>query len=265
MKPITIEHMDLKQIADSGQCFTWRELSPGRYAIEAFGRCLEAEQKGNQFFFSCDEEEFEEVWRDYFDLNTDYGRLKEQLDPEDAYLRAAAEYGWGIRVLRQDLWEVMVCFLISQNNNITRIRNSIRGLCETYGQRRETEYCAFPQPDELTEAAAADFERLGLGYRAKYLKALVENMKDGGLEQLRQKLSQADDEAAREELMSIYGIGKKVADCICLFGLHRQDMFPADTHINKVVNTYYNGSFPFGRYQGMLGVIQQYLFYYDLK
>ena len=267
--PMVIEHMDLAQIADSGQCFTWIGLGGGCYAIEALGRCLVARQEEDRFFFSCSEQEFQEVWRDYFDLERDYGALKRRVDPEDAYLRAAVEYGGGIRVLKQDLWEVMVSFVISQNNNISRIRNSIRGLCAEYGRRMpltgDRFYYTFPQPEELAAAEEADFTRLGLGYRAKYMRALAADMKEGGLAQLKGELEAADDEKARERLMSIYGIGKKVADCICLFGLHRTGMFPVDTHIRKIIDANYAGGFPCERYGSDLGIIQQYLVYYDLK
>ncbi|WP_130861120.1 DNA-3-methyladenine glycosylase family protein [Bacilliculturomica massiliensis] len=267
--PIVIEHMDLAQIADSGQCFTWTRLDEGCYAIQALGRCLVAVQEGDRFFFSCSEDEFRQVWSHYFDLERDYGQLKRRIDPEDAYLRAAVEYGGGIRVLKQDLWEVMVSFLISQNNNIGRIRNSIRGLCGEYGRKMPMDggrfYYAFPRPEELAAAGEADFIRLGLGYRAKYLKALTEDMKDGGLAQLKGELDGADDETAGERLMSIYGIGKKVADCICLFGLHRTGVFPVDTHIKKIIAGNYAGNFPYERYGSELGIVQQYLFYYHLK
>lgn len=260
MKPITIEHMDLKQIADSGQSFRWKESGDNRYTIEAFGKSLTAEQRGQQFSFSCGEAEFQEVWSNYFDLGRDYGAVKERIDPADEYLCSAAAYGSGIRVLRQDLWEVMVCFLISQNNNISRIKNSIGGLCQVYGKNQ-----SFPRPDDLAGGSAQDFERLGLGYRGKYLAALAEQMSGGGFEELSWTLLAADDEGARAELMTLYGVGRKVADCICLFGLHRDDMFPADTHINQIIAAHYGGDFPYKRYAGSLGVIQQYLFYYHLK
>lgn len=260
MFTITIPDMDLAQIAASGQCFTWRRLEERAFLISSRGRTLTAAQAGDTFTFSCSEAEFDRHWRDYFDLSTDYAAVKAAVDPADPCLTAAAAFGGGIRILRQDLWEVMVSFLISQNNNITRITRSVQALCETYGPAG-----AFPRPDDLAGIPAAEFEALGLGYRASYLAALVETMAGGGLEELEEALECCGDGEAAGLLATLHGVGKKVADCILLFGLHRVDFFPLDTHIKKILARYYPGGFPFERYRGSLGVLQQYLFYYDLK
>ena len=255
-----ISHMDLDQIAASGQCFTWRRLEDGGYLIPSAGRTLTARQAGESFTFSCTEEEFEGYWHHYFDLSTDYAAIQAAIDPTDPCLCAAAAFGRGIRVLRQDLWEVMVCFLISQNNNITRITRSVHALCETYGRNG-----TFPRPDDLLAGTEQDFTALGLGYRAKYLAALAQSMSGGGLDALAERLSACSDEDAASALTELYGVGKKVAHCILLFGLHRADFFPLDTHIKQVLARHYPDGFPFGRYSGSLGILQQYLFYYDLK
>lgn len=260
MVSVRIPYMDLNQIAASGQCFTWRPLDGGGYLISSGGRSVTAWQMKDIFTFSCTEDVFDHHWRDYFDLSTDYAAIQATIDPADLCLSAAAAFGCGIRVLRQDFWEVMVCFLISQNNNIARITQSVRVLCETYGRSG-----AFPRPDDLLGASEADFTSLGLGYRAKYLTALAQTMGGGALEELEDALSTCDDEEAAGVLTSLYGIGKKVADCILLFGLHRVDFFPLDTHIKQILAGYYPGGFPFSRYRGSLGILQQYLFYYDLK
>lgn len=260
MVTLYIPYMDLSQIAASGQCFTWRALEEGGYLISSRGRSVTARQSGERFTFSCTEEEFDRHWRGYFDLDTDYAAIQAAIDPADLCLSAAASFGRGIRVLRQDFWEVMVCFLISQNNHIARITRSVRALCQTYGHAG-----AFPRPDELLGADEADFIALGLGYRAKYLTALAHTMSGGGLEELEEALSVCDDESAVAALTALYGIGKKVADCILLFGLHRADFFPLDTHIRQILARHYPGGFPFDRYKGCLGILQQYLFYYDLK
>ena len=269
MEPIVIPYMDLQRIAASGQCFTWEILDGGAYAIRAGGRYLEARQEGERFWFSCTGTEWEAYWKRYFDLETDYGAMLRAADPADEYLEAALRCASGVRILRQELWEVMVSFLISQNNNITRIGRSVTGLCERYGRALPKPggagcYRAFPSPDELAGATAADFAALGLGYRARYLEALVQRMRDGGLESLERRLAEADDEAAIAEFMTFYGVGRKVAECICLFGLHRLECFPIDTHIRKALALHYPEGFPRGRYQGFSGVLQQYIFYYDL-
>lgn len=262
---LRIPHMDLAQIAESGQCFTWRALAPGRYAVAASGRRLECAQAGDSFTFSCTRGEWDAFWADYFDLGTDYGAIKAAIDPDDPCLTAAARAGWGIRVLRQDFWEVAVSFLISQNNNITRIKRSVTGLCEAYGRPIGPDAWSFPRPDDLAGVPEAAFQALGLGYRAKYLAALAGRMAHGGLEEFLAPLAGAEPEEARRALLTLYGVGGKVADCILLFGLHRVDAFPVDTHIRQLLARHYPGGFPYGRYRGFLGILQQYLFYYDLK
>lgn len=262
---LRIPHMDLAQIAESGQCFTWRAPGPGRYAVAASGRYLECAQAGDAFTFSCTRGEWEAFWADYFDLGTDYGAIKAAIGPGDPCLTAAARAGWGIRVLRQDVWEVAVSFLISQNNNITRIKRSVEGLCAAYGRPIGPDTWSFPRPDDLAGVPEADFQALGLGYRAKYLAALAQQMADGALEEFLAPLAGAKPEEARRALLTLYGVGGKVADCILLFGLHRVDAFPVDTHIRQLLARHYPGGFPYDRYRGFLGILQQYLFYYDLK
>lgn len=260
MFTVTIPDMDLEQIAASGQCFTWRRLGDGSFFIPSRGRTLTAAQAGDTFTFSCGAAEFDRHWRGYFDLSTDYAAIKAAIDPADPCLTAAAAFGGGIRVLRQDLWEVMVSFLISQNNNITRITRSVQAICDAYGPAG-----AFPRPDDLAGIPPAEFEALGLGYRAGYLAALAEAMAGGGLEELEETLECCGGEEAAALLPTLRGVGRKVADCILLFGLHRVDFFPLDTHIKKILARHYPGGFPFERYRGSLGILQQYLFYYDLK
>ena len=260
----TIPHLDLAQIAASGQCFTWGRGAAGSWTIPAGERLVTACQRGEELTFSCDMAEFDAFWAGYFDLDTDYGALKASVDPADRYLTAAVAHGGGIRILRQDFWEVLVSFLISQNNNITRSTRSMALLRERYGKSTGG-FRAFPRPDGLTGVSEADFRDVGLGYRAKYLTWLSRELAGGGLEALERTLSDAGDEEAERTLMGLYGVGKKVADCVCLFGLHRTDFFPVDTHIRQVLDRHYPGGFPRERYRGGLGILQQYMFYYDLK
>lgn len=153
----TIDNFKISQICDSGQCFrmTRREddSGGGRYSVIASGRYLEVRQQGKECVFDCSEEEFEDFWKEYFDLDTDYSFYISQINPNDSYLKEAAQFGDGIRILRQDLWEMIVSFLISQQNNIVRIRRCIENICECYGEpktnfRGET-YFTFPEPEKL--------------------------------------------------------------------------------------------------------------------
>lgn len=264
---ISINYFNLDQIAASGQCFSWIKLGEQQYAIESAGRYVEAKLTGSQLSLSCNQQDYEAFWQGYFDLATDYGVFLRRISIQDACLTEAARYGSGVRILRQDLWEMMVSFLISQNNNIPRITGCLRRLRETYGHPLPDAPAigfAFPRPDELAGATEDDFRALGLGYRARYLAAMVQRMKDGGLENLIRSLAESNDDAVRETLLSFTGIGRKVADCIALYGLHRLDMFPVDTHIKGILARHYPDGFPFDDYTGCRGVMQQYLFYADL-
>ncbi len=267
--PVTIpvNHFNLDQIAGSGQCFSWVRLDEGRYAIESAGRYVEAAQEGNALFLSCEKAVYNDFWKGYFDLDTDYGAFLRRIPAADACLTSAARYGAGVRILRQDLWEIMVSFLISQNNNIPRIIGCLQRLRKTYGRplsKTSKVSAAFPRPDELAGASEADFRALGLGYRARYLAAMTQRMKDGGLDELAGILKAQNDDQVRERLLSFTGVGRKVADCIALYGLHRLDMFPVDTHIKGILAHHYPSGFPFDEYNGCRGVMQQYLFFADL-
>ncbi|MDO5423523.1 MAG: DNA glycosylase [Eubacteriales bacterium] len=297
---------DPAQIAQSGQCFRMEETAQGCWRILAADRAVELRRDGDEWVLSCGEEAFEGFWRSYFDLDTDYGAFLERIDPEDAYLREAAEFGKGIRILRQDLWEMIITFLITQQNHIPRIRRCIQNICERYGEEKTAEwswtpagdsrlavdsapatgrpkaiqgqrpasggpepaqgsplrYHAFPTPEALARATEEDLRACNLGYRAKYLIRTAQTIVNGGLDL--QALPSLDCAAAKQELLKLYGVGEKVADCICLFGLHHLEAFPVDTHIRQAIAAHYPDGFPAERYRGFEGVMQQYLFFYHL-
>ena len=274
---ITIEngHFSVRQICESGQCFRLTFLEEVkdedgrvslRYGLPAFGKYLKIDQCGQCVSLSCPEEEFESVWKSYCDLEEDYGRLISSIDPEDAYLCRAAEFGSGIRILRQDLWEMIISFIISQQNNIKRIRHCIDLICQRYGEKKADDegnvYYAFPTPKALMDADLKELYACNLGYRSRYVKetAAAVCMGDVSLDAIR---GMAYREAVAE-LSRLCGVGAKVANCICLFALHHTDAFPVDTHINKVLKEQYPQGFPFERYAGYGGSLQQYIFYYDL-
>lgn len=271
MVAVTREHFSIGQICESGQCFRLRKLEGAgkpeeKYILTAFGRYLEIEQKKNEVFFDCTQEEYEQVWKRYFDLEEDYGRIIEMIDERDAYLLRAAEYGSGIRILRQDLWEMIVSFIISQQNNIKRIQKCIDLLCQKYGEEKYTEkggsYYDFPKPEALAKTELEDLYACNLGYRSRYIHDTAESVSRGEVDLAR--LKEMSYRAAKAELMKLRGVGVKVAECVCLFGLHKTEAFPVDTHINKVLCQQYPQGFPFERYKGYEGTLQQYIFYYDL-
>ena len=227
------------------------------------------------------EEEFRRFWYDYLDLGRDYGKIKRSLGRGDAAMRRAIRAGQGIRILNQDLWETMISFIISQNNNIPRIKGCIEALCRELGEAADVpdEFRPFveseklysiPRPEVLAELTRQDLECCRLGYRAPYLIETARQVLDrGGMETVERYLQKAEDPVA--ELTYFAGVGPKVASCIALFGAGRHDAFPIDVWMRRAMHTVYNieenrvgemqayAKEHFGRYGGFA---QQYLFYY---
>lgn len=268
MVRITKDYFSIRQICESGQCFRLERLGGEEelYGLTALGRYLEIRQEGNEIAFDCSQQEYEQIWKNYFDLEEDYGKIIDSIDREDAYLLRAADYGSGIRILRQDLWEIIVSFLISQQNNIRRIRKCIDLLCKTYGEKIQAAngrvYHDFPGAKALSAVPLEDLYACNLGYRSRYIHETALSIAEGEVDL--EAVKAMDHEAAKEELLKLCGVGVKVAECICLFALHHTEAFPVDTHINKALRTWYPQGFPFERYKGYEGTLQQYIFYYDL-
>ncbi len=282
---VTIEDncFSIPQICESGQCFRLDAVSEDTYELLAGDRYLkigirqkaladEADKAGRtetygETILHCTQEEYEAFWKEYFDLSAPYSDYIGLIDEEDGYLKSAAAFGRGIRILRQDVWEMIITFILSQQNNIPRIKGLIRALSERYGKRQKTPdgraYHAFPRAEELAQATEEELRGLKLGYRSKYICQTAGMVAGGGIDL--DALRGMEYTEARAELMRLSGIGGKVADCICLFALHQMDAFPVDTHIKKVLELHYPGGFPFERYKGCAGVMQQYIFYYDVK
>lgn len=235
MYQLKTKNLNLQQIAESGQCFRWSLMEDGAYEIAALGKAIHAFQEGETITLSCDEEEFHQLWHSYFDLDTDYRAIMEEgRQYQDEFLNAAMEYGSGIRILRQDRWEMVVSFIISQNNNIPRIRKIIGLLCG--------DSCCFPRPEQIL---ALDLSCFGLGYRDKYLKSAAEWWIGKG-----------------ENIKDIKGVGIKVENCIRLFGYHDFTVCPMDTWMKKILEEDYKGIQPEWMKSQYAGVFQQYTFFY---
>ena len=286
MKKIEITNLDLKQIADSGQCFRMTQTADNGWSVISGYRKLKIFQNRNTFSLDCPEEDFP-FWKNYFDINTDYSAFIRSVPESDTYLKKAAQAGSGIRILRQDLWEMMVTFLLSQQKTIPKIREAVELLSSRYGTplpgplpHGNDALFAFPSPAELGRASLEDLASLKLGYRAKYLYRLCQDVNSGKVSL--EHLSRMDYTEAMASLTSLYGIGEKVANCICLFALHHIDAFPVDTWIRQIFMKHYYplreesyAALPksrvaaaivhdyFGRYTGYAGVMQQYIFYYE--
>ena len=256
---------DLKKIAESGQCFRMEEASAGRFRVIAGDRILYAVQKDAEtVILECSQDEFDTVWKNYFDLDADYAAYREAVDPSDEFLTGAAKTGRGIRILRQDPWEMLVTFIISQRKNIPAIKACVESLCRKYGRLidEENEIFAFPTPQALAKAAEEDLKGCSLGYRVPYIRSAAANVLEGKLELA--EISTLSDEELLDALMTVHGVGPKVANCISLFAYHRIAAFPIDIWIARMLEEHYGGVFPLEKYEGFAGIMQQYIFYHAI-
>ncbi len=207
--------------------------------------------------FFCSQEKFDTFWRDYFNLQTDYSIFKQRiLASGDAYLRNAANFGSGLRILRQDLWETMVSFIISQQNNIPRITHCIKQLCALNGNK-------FPTAEDFLSMRGEKLKAVKLGYREDYLLRLSEAVVEGKFDL--DVLRNMSYEEALQYLKTLRGVGEKVANCIALFGLHHLEAFPIDTWMKKIIVTHYDGHFSLEEkgLKDIAGLVQQYMFFYE--
>lgn len=276
-----IKDFDLDHIFDCGQCFRWTKQEDGSYTGIAFGRVVNMQVAGDNkdelVIDGCCEEDFNNIWWTYLDMGRDYGAVKVTLAEGDDIMARAIESGTGIRILKQDLWETMVSFIISQNNNIPRIKGCIEKLAKLAGEKAGEyggeEYYNLPTPEVLSKMTAEDLAPIRLGYRAPYLiETAKQVISKGGMAVVAAELAAIDNpDEACEYLRQFQGIGPKVASCIALFGLARLDAFPIDVWVRRVMNRLYNieekdikgmSAYAKEHFGENGGIAQQYLFYY---
>ena len=260
------DDFDLDRIAESGQCFRWERTEDGGCRIPFRQSCLHIRPAGEgRFLLDCSEAEYRAVWHSYFDLDEDYRGIRARVsEAEDPFLSRAVRAQQGIRILRQDPWEVTVSFIISQNRNIPAIHRSIDLLCRAAGRKgwdaEGRRFYAFPEPEAIRAMEPEALDACALGYRGKYVHAAAEAVCAGRLDL--DALAAGPERAAMETLLRQYGIGVKVASCIALFGLHQTDAFPVDTWVRRILEREYPQGYPFRRYSPYNGVYQQYMFAY---
>ena len=253
-----ISELSLPETLDCGQCFRWKPDENGNWRGTVHGVCRSIRQERQGItILGANEEEFSSVWYDYFDLGRDYDALKKDF-AECEILHEACEFAPGIRVLHQEPWEAFIKFIISQNNNIARIKGIVERICAAFGSEIEEGIYAFPTPEQLSKAAADDFVKLGCGYRAEYLVFAANEVESGRLDL--SALAKAPTAEARRRLLEVHGIGPKVADCVLLYGLGKTDCCPADVWMKRVINTL-GGSMP-SCVKDYAGIAQQFLFHY---
>jgi 3-methyladenine DNA glycosylase/8-oxoguanine DNA glycosylase len=238
MEHITTDNFSLSQTITCGQFFLYNQLDDETFRVNCAGNSCKMRQKSNTVFFDCPSDKLS-FWTNFLDINTDtdYDKALRFCDKSGGILKQAADFCGGIHIIRQDPWEALLCFIISQNNNIPRIKGIVEKLCETYGGY-------LPAAKQLATLKETDLAYLHAGYRARYL-----------IEAARAPKLIAD----REQLMSICGVGPKVADCVLLYGFHKLDVYPKDVWIKKVIAEYFPSGFPETEYSG---IVQQYLFHY---
>ncbi len=250
---------DLANTFECGQCFRWNREPDGAYCGIVRDREVRLIRQDDCIVIeNCTEEDFDAIWKSYFDLDTDYGAIRRMLSEKSPSLRRAVDGIDGIRILRQDPWEALCSFILSQNNNIPRIRGIITRLCEGFGEPCGNGY-RFPAADTLAGLTAEELAPLRAGFRAKYILDAARKVASGEVKLT--ALYTAPIEDCRQQLMTIYGVGSKVAECVLLYGLHRTEAFPVDVWMKKALSGEFSDiSVPeLGAYAG---IAQQYIFHY---
>ncbi len=272
------DSFELNHIFECGQCFRWNKQEDGSYTGVFNNNILNVKKQDSDIIFKGICTNIEEIVYNYFDLQRDYEDIKYTLSKVDDDLKKSIEYGSGIRILNQDLWETIISFVISANNNIPRIKKIIEKISLNYGKKiiwNNQEFYTFPTPEELSKASLENLRNMGLGFRDKYIYEITKRVasKEFNLENLR-KID--DVEKLRQELMSLPGIGEKVADCVMLFSdLKRVEVFPIDVWVRRVMNDLYIKNedekkvdkkqirdLAQQKYKNLAGIAQQYLFYW---
>ena len=271
---------NLKDIFECGQCFRWNEQEDGSYTGIWKENVVNVKKEGEDYIFTgiCKSGNLEEEIKEYFDLNRDYEKIKEELSKIDDYMKESIKYGKGIRILNQDLWETIISFIISANNNIPRIKGIIERLSEKYGKKiewRGKRYYTFPTPEELKDVTTEEYRKLGLGFRDIRLYETTKMILEGKVD-LKELEENSNTIEVREKLLTLSGVGPKVADCILLFStLKRFEVFPIDVWVRRVMNDLYIKNedetkvnkkqiekMAQDKFGNLAGLAQQYLFNY---
>lgn len=269
-----IKNFDTNQIFKCGQAFRWFEEKDGSITNVAHNRIINISNTKDEIIIKNSSlEDFENIWFNYFDLARDYNLLREELSIDEV-LKEAMEYGYGIRILNQEVFETIITFIISANNQIQRIKNSVEKISQMYGKEigayNGRSYHSFPNSEELSKAKPQDLrEYARVGFRDKRIVQAAQMIYNGEIDI--DSIFTSPIEESRKELMKLPGVGPKVADCVLLFAFKRSESFPVDVWIKRVMEELYikeetsknkiadEGRRIFGK---NAGIAQQYLFFY---
>lgn len=265
--------LDISKTFDCGQCFRWNAQSSQQWVGVVNGKVYYIAQtpkdSTEEFILtSASMKEWETELKPYLDIERDYTTT---IPKDDTFATEASLAGAGIRILNQDPWETLISFIISQRNNIPKIKSTVDKLCKSFGDKLEIGYkdkiqrdsiYSFPTPDKIAKLSLEELKPIGLGYRDEYVLLAARQVAEGKLDLERLKGSSISTDEAIYTLMQLKGVGIKVANCVALFGLHRLDTFPIDVWIKRIIDTYYGGNLDPRVYGDKSGLIQQYMFYY---
>ncbi|WIF93945.1 DNA-3-methyladenine glycosylase family protein [Caminicella sporogenes] len=269
-----IKDFELPHIFECGQCFRWNKEEDGSYTGVAFGKVINLRKEHDKVYIdNTNYNDFKNIWHSYFDLDRDYGKIKEKLSAIDETMKTSVEFGYGIRILKQDEWETLISFIISANNRIPMIKRAIEALSENYGSYignyRGKKYYSFPKPEKLYNLSLEDINFKGIGFRGKYILNAAKLVVNKEIDIY--NLKNLETFKAREELMKFSGVGPKVSDCVMFFSMDKSDAFPIDVWVKRVMEYFYvpEGTslkkiqkFAEEKFGNLAGFAQQYLFYY---
>ena len=253
-----ISFFDPAAIARSGQCFRMQEEQDGSFSVFSASRHLTLRPlgEGRYDFLPDGGEDDLPYWETYFDLSCDYEAMNREIPEGDGFLRLCADHSHGLRILRQDPFETLISFIISQRKSIPAIRQCIEKLCCAFGQKTASGY-AFPTAEAIAQASLEQLGACSLGYRAAYVRDSARMVLHAGLPSADTSLSDA---SLKDLLLTFPGVGIKVAGCVMLFGYHRLASAPVDVWIQRIIDRKYDGVSPFEAYGEYAGLYQQYMF-----
>lgn len=273
-----VMNFNIKQILECGQCFRWEKINDEDYIIIAYGRVIEVIQNGDKVtILNSNEEDFKNIWLSYFDLERDYGKIKEELS-KDEILKKSVDYGYGIRLLNQEPFELLISFIISARNSIPSIKKTIKKISERWGKEidyKGEKFYTFPTPEMLKDATEDEIKETGASFRSKYIVDTVARVNEDldneeGLYNL-DRISSLTDDECHSALQEFKGVGAKVSDCIMLFSMSKYSAFPVDVWVKRAMMHFYNAEegslnkiriFARDQFKDLSGFAQQYLFYY---
>lgn len=288
-----VKDFNIKQILECGQCFRWEKITDTNYIVVAYRRVIEVIQDGSKVtILNTTMKDFDEIWKDYFDLNVNYEEVKEELS-KDELLKKSVEFGYGIRILNQDSFEMLISFIISARNSIPSIKKTVKKICERWGEKIEykgNEYYTFPTPQAIKDATLEEIQETGASFRSKYIVDTIKKVNEAieVKEDIKLNPSKYDerpeildfdleyikslgDDECHIALQKFMGVGAKVADCIMLFSMTKHSAFPVDVWVKRAMIHFYVAPdvslnkmrvFARDKFGALSGMAQQYLFYY---